>query len=203
MNLSLGKKHIFNMLKFSAIIFLIFCNIGMLVSCASLHAYIIVLTTEYDGNIVIENEENVALFLENIIQNHADYSIMAFNRKAISYKVKKTHNTTHSFYVIYTADGIYHTLSFSATGKWATSKGAWAMDTETDIASYIDYLDGNNKWEVEEIMTNNGINTLLTITNVLLKLRGDTTYYFRSKINNNDNYDNCNTALLETLVESE
>ena len=143
MTLSLGKRCIFNILKLSAIIFLIFYNI-ILVSCASLYAYSIVLTTEYDGNIVIENEENVALFLENIIQNHADYSIMAFNRKAISHKVKKTYNTTHSFYVIYSADGIYHTLSFSATGKWATSKGAWAMDTETDIASYIDYLDGNN-----------------------------------------------------------
>jgi hypothetical protein len=101
------------------------------------------------------------------------------------------------------ADGTYHTLSFSATGKWATSEGAWAMDTETDIVSYIDYLEGNNKWEVEEIRANNTINTRLTIMNILSKIRSDVTYYFRSPLKNNDMHDNCNTALLETLVVNE
>jgi predicted transcriptional regulator len=101
------------------------------------------------------------------------------------------------------ADETYHTLSFSATGKWATSKGAWAMDTETDIASYIDYLNGNNRWEVREIITNKGINTQLTIKNILTKIQNNTTYYYRSSVNRNDNHDNCNSALLETLVENE
>jgi VCBS repeat-containing protein len=197
-HLALNKK-VFTTAKLIAMIFL-FSHI--LVSCASIHAYGIVLATEYDGNIVIENEKNVESYLEKIIQNYGDYSMKAFNRKAISYKVKKTPDTTHSFYVISTADGTYHTLSFSATGKWAVSKGAWAMDTESDIASYIDYLEENNKWEVEEIITNNGINTLSTLNNVLLNIRSDTTYYFRSKINENNNYYNCNTALLETLAEN-
>jgi hypothetical protein len=170
------------------------------VNYASIHAYGIALVTEYDGNLVIENEKNVELYLENIIQNYRDYSIRAFNRKAISYKVKKTPRTTHHFYVIYTADGTYNTLSFSATGKWATSKGAWAMNTESDIASYVNYLEKTNKWEIEEIITNNGINTLSTINNVLSKMRSNTSYYFSSKTYKNDNYDNCNTALLETLV---
>jgi hypothetical protein len=166
------------------------------------HAYVIVLSTEYDGNIVIENEKDVVLFLERVIQNSGDYSMRAFDRKAISYKVQKTPGTTHSFYVIYTADETYHTLSFSATGKGATSAGAWAMDTKTDITSYNDYLNENNKWEVREIMTDNGINTYLTTENVLSKIQSDIFFYFRSGINKNNNFDNCNSALMETLVEN-
>jgi hypothetical protein len=160
------------------------------------------LSTAYDGNIAIANEKNVELYLENIIQNNDDYSMKAFDRKAISYRVKKTNGTTHSFYVLYAPDKTYHTLSFSATSKWATSKGAWDMDTASDTASYIDYLKGNNRWEVEEIITNNGINTLLTSRNILSKIRSNTTYYFRSRVNKNDYHDSCNTALLETLVEN-
>jgi hypothetical protein len=189
-----------NILKLVAIIILFVC---ILVSCASLHAYGIVLTTAYNGNVVIENEKNVVLYMENVIQNSNDYVMRAFDRKAISYKVKKTDITTHSFYLIYMADETYHTLSFSATGKWATSKGAWAMDTEADIVSYIDYLNGNNRWEVREIIINKGINTLLTIGNILTKIQNNTTYYYRSSINKNDNHDNCNTALLETIIENE
>jgi hypothetical protein len=187
------------LLKLVAIVFFLAC---ILTSCASLYAYSIVLSTKYDGKTVIVNEKNVLLHLENIVQNCNGYSIKAFDRKAISYKVKKTDSTTHSFYVIYKPDGTYHTLSFSATGKWATSKGAWAMDTETDIASYVGYLNENDNWEVQEIITDNGIDTLLTVTNVISKIRSDITYYFRSRINKNDNHDNCNTALLETLVEN-
>jgi Flp pilus assembly protein TadG len=161
------------------------------------------LTTEYDGKAVIENEKNVALYLENIMQNHGGYAMRAFERKAISYKTQKTGTTTHSFYVLYTDDSDYHTLSFSATGKWATSQGAWAVDTETDIESYAEYLNGTNVWEVSEIATTNGINTLLTIENVLAKIRSNTTYYYRASIDKNDKHDNCNSALLETLVENQ
>jgi len=199
MKLPLGKK-----LKILILIVIGISLFSYLLSYrASLHAYGIALVTKYDGNIVIENEKNVILNLEDIVKNNSGYSMRAFNRKAISYKVRKTLETTHSFYVIYKADGTYNTLSFSATGKWATSKGAWAMDTDTDIASYTDYLDGNNRWEVEEIKTKNGINTLLTISNVLSKIRSNTTYFFRSKTNKNNKNDNCNTAISETLVEND
>ena len=89
-----------------------------------LYAYFIALTTEYDGNAVIQNEGKVAAYLEHVIQNAGGYTMRAFNRKAISYKVRKTAGTTHIFYVIYLPDGSFHTLSFSATGKWAVSQGA-------------------------------------------------------------------------------
>jgi hypothetical protein len=158
------------------------------------------LAAEFDGNKVIENEKSVILYLENIIENYGDYTMRAFDRKAISYQVKKKPGYIHCFYVIYEADETYHTLSFSATSKQPTSKGAWVMDTESDIASYIDYLEGNNIWELNEITPDNGINTLLTINNVLSKIRNNTTYYFRSTVNKKNKHDNCYTALYETIV---
>ena len=176
---------------------------GITASCASLHAYGIVLTTAYDGNAVLQNEGNVAAYLETVLQNHGDYAMRAFDRKAISYAVKKTETTTHSFYLLYRADGTSHTLSFSATGKWATSEGAWALDTAADMASYHEYVSGNNIWEVREIAAEQGINTPLTIENVLSKIQSDTTYYFLSRMDRDNNHDNCNTALRETLVEND
>jgi hypothetical protein len=169
---------------------------------AFLHGYGIALATKYDHKKTIENEKNVILNLTNIVQNHGDYSMRAFNRKAISYKVRKTSETTHSFFVIYKPDGTFNTLSYSATGKFITSKGVWVMDTETDISSYTEYSQGNNRWEIEEYKTHNGINTLLTINNVLAKTQSNIKYFFRARVNNNDKYDNCNTSVLETLAEN-
>jgi len=170
-------------------------------SCASLHAFGIVLTLKYDGKAVIEKEKDVIQFLENVMRNSDNYAMTAFNRRAISYKVRKTESTTHSFYVIYDiTDNTYNTLSFSATSKQAVSEGAWAINTKSDIDSYINYLEGNNIWEVEEIIIDNGIDTLFTIRNVLSKVLHGITYYYNSKVNNNDYHDNCNSALWETIV---
>ena len=170
---------------------------------AFLHGYGIALFTKYDHKKTIENEKIVVSNLKDIVQNHGDYTMRAFNRKAISYKVRKTSETTHSFYVIYKPDGTFETLSYSATGKFATSKGVWVMNTETDISSYTEYSQGNNRWEVEEYKINNGINTLMTINSVLAKTQDNIKYFFRAKVNKNDKYDNCNTSVLETLVENE
>jgi len=202
MNFPSGKKKKILLLLFPVIVFLFFILLSAPLR-AFIHGYAIALTTKFDHKATIENEKNVIINLKNIAQNYGDYSMRAFNRAAISYKVKKTSETTHSFYVIYKADGTFITLSYSATGKFMASKGAWAMDTEGDIASYTDYSAGNNRWQVEEIKTVNGINTLQTINNVLLKTQSNIKYFFRAKVNKNDKYDNCNTALLETLVENE
>jgi hypothetical protein len=170
-------------------------------SCTSLYAYMLVLSTEYDGNSVITKEPAVTVYLEHILKFPEQFSIKAYHRKAISYKVKKTDTTTHSFYAIYDINGNYRTLSFSATGKLATSQGAWAMDTDTDIVSYKNYTIGNNIWSVEEIVTDHGIDTILTKENIIRKIHGGVTYYYRSQIDKNNKHDNCNTALWETLVE--
>jgi hypothetical protein len=202
MNLPSGEK-LFILTLMSPVFFLCFFALLSAPFRAFLHGYAIALGTKYDHKTTIENEKNVIIYLQDIIQNHGDYSMKAFSRTAISYKVRKTSETTHSFYVIYKADGTYNTLTYAATGKFATSKGAWAMDTEGDIASYADYLAGNNRWEVEEIKTSKGINTLLTINNVLTKTQSNIKYFFRARVNKNDKYDNCNTGILETLVENE
>jgi hypothetical protein len=161
-----------------------------------------VLAENYDGNEVLNKEESVRYILEQMVEYADQYTMEAYTRTAISYKVKKTKNTTHSFYVIMREGEKYQTLSFSATSKWATSEGAWAINTNTDISSYENYLLGENKWKVEKIETKNGINTLETITNIVTKTASDTTYYFKAKVNKNDKIDNCNTALLETLEEN-
>lgn len=74
-----------SILKFVVIIIIFAC---ILISYPSIHAYSIVLTTEYDGNIVIENEKNVVFYLEDVIQNCSEYSMKAFDRKAISHMVQ-------------------------------------------------------------------------------------------------------------------
>jgi hypothetical protein len=127
-----------------------------------------VLAEKYDGNEVLKKEESVGYILEQMVEYADQYTIKGYTRTAISYRVKKTKSTTHSFYVIMREGEKYQTLSFSATGKWATSEGAWAINTNTDISSYEDYLFGENKWKVEEIETKKGINTLETITSVCL-----------------------------------
>jgi hypothetical protein len=162
-----------------------------------------VLTQAYDGNAVLQKEGEVKKILEEINKNAEKYSIKAYTRTAISYKVKKTKETTHSFYVIMDERQIYQTLSFSATGKWAVSEGAWAINTDTDIVSYEEYIGGENRWHVEEMEIEEGINTLGTITNILNKINKVNTYYYRAKENKEDAADNCNTALLETLAENE
>jgi len=202
MNLPSGNKLIILLLMLPVLILFFFILFSAPFR-AFLHGYAIALTTKFDHKKTIENEKNVIICLKDIIQNYGDYSMRAFNRTAISYKVRKTSETTHSFYVITKADGTYRTLSYSATGKFATSKGAWVMDTEGDISSYIDYSEGSNIWDVEEYMTKNGINTLLTINNVLAKTQSNIKYFFRARVNKNDKYDNCNTAVLETLVEND
>jgi hypothetical protein len=161
-----------------------------------------ILADDYDGNVVLQKERDVKVILEQIIKNADNYSIKAYTRTAISYKVKKTKDTTHSFYVIMDKEGKYQTLSFSATNKWATSEGAWAINTDTDVSSYENYIEGKNKWYVEEIETSNGINTLITITKVFEKIESDITYYYRALVDKDDKIDNCNTALLETLIEN-
>jgi hypothetical protein len=190
------------LLKIITAAVIVLCVLAM-TGCTSLHAYMYVLAMDYDGNAVLAKKENVKNLVLGIIENADNYTMRAFTRTAISYKIKKTENTSHSFYVITRGRGdAYQTLSFSATGKWATSKGAWAIDTDTDISSYGDYLEGINRWHVEEIETERGIDTLMTLTNVVEKMENNITYYYRAKVNNDDKIDNCNTAVLETLTEN-
>jgi hypothetical protein len=178
-------------------------HIAVSAGCSSLQAYMYVLAADYDGNAVLKKEGEVKKLLLDILGNAGEYRMKAYTRTAISFKVKKTALTTHSFYVITRAGETYQTLSFSATGKGAVSEGAWTINTDTDVSSYGEYLNGENRWRVEEIPIEREIDTLKTLSNVLEKMTSNTTYYFMAKVNAHDKRDNCNTALLETLAETQ
>jgi hypothetical protein len=170
-------------------------------ACSSLQAGFYVLVSNFDGAQVLQNEPDVKLFLEHIHTFSENYTITAYKRKTISYKIKKTTKMTHSFYVIIDNDGNYYTLSFAGTKKTFKSQGAWVINSDTDIGSYELFIHGDNIWEVEEIKAPNGIDTKNTVDNVLLKIESGTTYYYKSHISKNPDQDNCNTALEWTLVE--
>jgi hypothetical protein len=168
-------------------------------SCTSLTAYHYVLKNDYDGKEILAKEIDVQRFTEKIISDSLPFSMQAFNRVAIDYHVKKTPKTTHSFYVLTDTTGQYYSLSFCATSKNPRSTGAWALNTKWDIESYQSFISGDNIWQVEKIATLENINSIATLRNILEKIKSNNTYYFRSKINPNDNHDNCNSALMETL----
>ncbi|MDR2511849.1 MAG: hypothetical protein LBC89_05265 [Bacteroidales bacterium] len=198
--------------NFIIVIFFLVAVAGIVAVCCfweSLRAYYFVLTNDYDGETVLANENIAVANIENILKNPNGYKMKAFNRAAISHKVKKTPKTTHSFFVIYDSIANWHTLSFCATGKLATSQGAWAWEIKYDVESFEHYLlsqkdfcshcNNINDWQVEQILFDKDIAVVPTLQNVLNKIRSSITYYFCSEINPNDNHDNCNSALWEII----
>ena len=111
---------------------------------------------------------------------------------------------THSFYVITKPfTGEYHTLSFYGTKIAIHSKGAWAMDTDSDMSSYSIYTTKGKNWKIMEIETGNGIDTAATVKNIIGKIDSCVTFYYRDHVKKKPGMNNCNTALWETLVENE
>ena len=158
---------------------------------------------EYDGDELIIHETQVRDYLKNILNVPDNYTMHAYTRKAISPDLKKTSDFYHSFYVVKN-DNVdypqYFTLSFNGTRKRRYSQGAWAINTETDLRSYIDYRFGTNSWEVQEIPVR--INTKKTVAKILHKIDNeDITYYVNDHKNNRYSVENCITALQATLVE--
>jgi hypothetical protein len=75
------------------------------------------------------------------------------------------------------------------------------MDSDSDRTSYELYIAGDNKRDVKEIRTERGIDTRQTVENILRKMDEENTYYYKDRVKNLPNVDNCNTALWETLAE--
>ncbi|GHT97981.1 hypothetical protein FACS1894142_3680 [Spirochaetia bacterium] len=149
----------------------------------------------------LENEPDVKLFLTYVFNNPEKYTITAFTRGAISYKLEKTELLTHNYYVLHETETQFHTLSFSGTAKAYHSKGAWTLDSDTDLESYVWFLEGENKWKVVEIKTANGIDTKATVFNILEKINSTITYYYKDHLKDKPDMHNCITALEETIVE--
>jgi hypothetical protein len=173
-------------------------------SCTSIKFGIEYLRLDFDGTMLLENEAQVKSYLEDILLNPENYSMIGYTRKVLSAEVKKTPVYYHSYYVVYYNDlPFFFTLSFSGTKKSLYSKGAWAINTAMDIRSYISYRYDINEWDVEEIPTDNGINTEMTLKNIIYRIDSNITYYYNDHRKSKDNMENCNTALINTLVEND
>ena len=138
------------------------------VSCSSLRVGVELLFRELDGEGMIQNEPRVKAYLETILLTPEKYNITAYSRKVFSPDANKSPSFFHSFYVISSNEmPFFFTLSYSGTRKMPRSEGAWVINTNSDILSYISFWYGINEWDVKEIIVKNGINTEITILNVI------------------------------------
>jgi hypothetical protein len=158
------------------------------------------LLLNYDGAKYIENEWRVKNTLEAILLEPENYTITGYTRRAFSPELKKTLSLYHSFYLVTSDDTSFFTLSFNPAEKKFKSEGVWAINTGTDMESYVDFQSRTNEWEVREIFVNGGINTEMTVRNILFKMENKINYYFNDHKNDIVGMENCNTALQNTLV---
>ncbi|MDR1444949.1 MAG: hypothetical protein LBI94_08735 [Treponema sp.] len=180
---------------------IIFINIFTVSSCASIQAGLYLASIDdNNGETILKDEPNVRLILENIIDSFENYTTRVFSRTAVNFQMKQTKLLTHSYYLITSGNGVYHTLSFYGTAMAFYSEGAWAYDTDSDISSYRLYLEGDNKWDVRELFQENTIDTKETLKNIISRMDSGITYYYNDHVINKPRVDNCNTALSETVV---
>ena len=152
---------------------------------------------------LFQNQENLKTFLENIAEYQEYYSIQAYARKTqVGPPFRRTRLFTHSFYLLDLDDGEYHTLSFSNTRSIFHQEGAWILNRNTDLASYRTFIQGNNRWRVEDIFPGETINPRQTLINVIDNINNGTSYYYYDHMKSKPNSQNCNTALYLTTVLS-
>ena len=198
MELKAGKLKICGKIQFLFLVLFLM----IVTSCAQIRLGIELLLSDLDGNGLIENEGQVRNTLETILFTSENYTMTGYTRRIFSPKVNKTESLYHSFYAITGDDVLFITLGFSGTKKRMQSEGAWAINTESDMKSYLSFKYGTNEWEVQEILINKGINTELTIKNIIYRIDNDINYYYNDHKNNIEGMENCNTALQNTLVEN-
>jgi hypothetical protein len=176
----------------------------MFTSCSSIRGRLYLSIIDAKGREqILSDERNVREFLENVLVSPEEYVITAYVRCLTKNQRKRTKLMTHSYYVVSDPSREYRTLSFFGTDFSFYSEGAWAMDTDLDMSSYLSYIGGNNRWDVREIETANGIDTEKTIQNIIEKMDSNVRYYFRDHLNNKQGMNNCNTALWDTLAYAE
>jgi hypothetical protein len=176
-------------------------GICLLCSCSSLRAGIYLSSVnDQAGKTFLREEPAVRAFLRRIADTPEAWTFRVFSRTGVNWQTGQTPLLTHSFYLLDRGDGEWHTLSFNGTKIARRSKGAWAMDTNTDASSYQMYLEGNNRWNLREIFAENTVNAQATAENIIGKIDSGITYYYRDHIQDLPGVENCNTALYETVV---
>lgn len=121
-----------------------------------------------------------------------------------------------------------HTLVYTATPKGSERNGTWMLDAQSDVDSYNLYLYSDNPWELEEYKNPKadlGLDLQETTASILERLEKDYSFFGPASIRNLPWYhllwlsvapppiltlgsvlvvsihkDNCNSALLETMV---
>ncbi|MFA7107843.1 MAG: hypothetical protein WC162_01730 [Sphaerochaetaceae bacterium] len=175
-----------------------------------------------------ENPAMVKEYLENVLAFPEGREVKAFNRKPYSPENKKTLFMHHSFYVFLKDGKIEHSLVFTATPKGSEQKGNWMLDAESDIDSYKMFINSNNPWQVEEYQTSkygSRLNLEGTTKNILKRLEKEYSFFGPASVRDLPWYhflwltvtpppiltlgsilivsihkDNCNSAVLETMV---
>ena len=172
-------------------------------SCTIIRIGLELLLRDFDGNALIENETQVRSKLEVLLLTPGKYRITGYTRQVFSPELKRTPTLYHSFYTVTSGETAFFTLSFSGTKKRIYSEGAWAINTEPDLKSYISFKYGSNEWDVQEISIDKGINTEMTVKKVLYRIDNNINYYYNDQENDKSGLENCNTALQNTLVEND
>jgi hypothetical protein len=171
-------------------------------SCTTLKLGIDLLLYDLNGSELINKEAQVRNRLETILFTPENYTMSGYTRQVFSPELKRTPMLYHSFYVITNKETSFFTLIFTGTKKRMRSTGAWAINTEFDMASYSSFVYGNNVWDVKEIPSSNGINIEMTIKRILYRIDNNTNYYYNDHRKDKNGMENCNTALQNTYVEN-
>lgn len=175
-----------------------------------------------------DNPKMVKEYLEQVLALPDGREVQAFNRRAYSVDNKKSLFTFHSFYVFSNEGELEHTLVYTATPKGSERNGTWMLDAQSDVDSYNLYLYSDNPWELEEYKNPKadlGLDLQETTASILERLEKDYSFFGPASIRNLPWYhllwlsvapppiltlgsvlvvsihkDNCNSALLETMV---
>ncbi len=175
-----------------------------------------------------DNPLKVKEYLESVVALPGGRQVQAFNRRAYSTDNKKTLFTFHSFYVFSKEGELEHTLVYTATPKGSELNGTWMLDAQSDLDSYDLYLNADNPWEVEEYKNPRselGLDFQKTTESILERVEKNYSFFGPSSIRNLPWYhllwlslapppiltlgsvlvvsihkDNCNSALVETMV---
>ena len=160
------------------------------------------LTKIQGSNSLSVKESDVKNFLIRVAVNSENYEMEAYRRKALfAYKGERCETFTHSLYVITDkTTGEQSTLSFNGlTPIGFLSKGAWGLDTETDVKGFESYIDGENKFEMQLYKNKNQIDVNKTASNIVKSINSDISYMALDHMWNWDKWENCNTGLYNTI----
>ena len=215
-------------MRIVAKLFLILVFLAGLVGCSSLDALKdINKNPQHVSRGDPENTDRAREYLQMILSDPEGREVRAYHRRAYSPENKKNLFLIHSFYVFFHEGKLDHTLVFTATPKGSQTDGNWMLDAESDLDSYRMFVEGDNPWEVEEYVDENGNPTLdfeKTVTSILERVDAEYSFFGPASVRTmpwyhlvwlsatpppiislvtvllmSINSDNCASAVLETM----